>query len=472
MSRASSFGFVPKYLLRNWLSRQRIIHSSFEQAFFYEQNFHNYGLLWKNSDCIISGIPALKRSIHATGCCYYPERNYYELLGVPKGATREEIKKAFHLLAKKYHPDANKNNPSAKRKFQEIRDAYETLHDSEKRSRYDQTLHNTGKRAQYDQNQYRSSEDVKYAGGSAGGFRYAYRADFSDSFHKIFSEIFENEAEDLATDVQVELSLSFDEAAKGCTKHLSFDANVPCDYCEGLGSPLNAKFRVCPVCEGSGRVTVPPFTTTCSTCRGSGKIIKDHCVACKGLGIVEGVKEVKVTIPAGVDSGDTIRVPKAGNAGRRAAQTGTLHIKLKVAEDQIFTRDGADVHLDSNITFTQAILGGKVEVPTLLGKTQVKIPKGVQHGQLVVLRGKGFPRSGIFVDHGDLYVHFRIKFPIVINERQRAILEEFAKEEIMNENSSTLAGNWWRRILDHVTRPNFMLNFSVAIFILLVLTRL
>lgn len=470
MSRTRSLGFVSKYLFRNWLFRQCSIDSSIEQALVYRHYFSSYSFVHKNAEFMTAEIPSLKRFIHATGCRYYPERNYYEVLSVSKEASREEIKKAYHLLAKKYHPDTNKNNPSAKRKFQEIRDAYETLHDSEKRAQYDQTLQEPGKRAQYGQERYKNSEDVRYAGGT-GGFRYTYRTDFSNSFHKIFSEIFENQAEDFATDVQVELSLSFDEAAKGCTKHISFDANVPCDHCDGYGYPLNAKLRPCPVCGGAGRVTIPPFTTTCSTCRGSGRIVTNHCVACKGLGIVEGVKELKVTIPSGVDSGDTIRVPKAGNAGRGGAQTGTLHIKIKLAENQVFTRDGADVYVDSNITFIQAMLGGKVEVPTLLGKAQLKIPKGVQHGQLVVLRGKGFPRSGILVDHGDLYVRFRIEFPTVVNERQRAILVEFAKEEIMHENSSTLNGNWWHYVLNHVTRPKFMLKFSFAILVLLMLTR-
>ncbi|KAE9458891.1 hypothetical protein C3L33_09218, partial [Rhododendron williamsianum] len=147
----------------------------------------------------------MKRFIHATGCCYSPKRDYYEILGVSKDASRDEIKKAFHALAKKYHPDANKNSPSAKRKFQEIRDAYEE--------------------------RYRSSQDVKYTANDAEGFQYASSPQFSGSFHKIFSEIFENEAENFASDIQVELSLSFSEAATGCTKHLSFDASVPCDSC-------------------------------------------------------------------------------------------------------------------------------------------------------------------------------------------------------------------------------------------------
>ncbi|KAI8548332.1 hypothetical protein RHMOL_Rhmol07G0266400 [Rhododendron molle] len=266
-------------------------------------------------------------------------------------------------LAKKYHPDANKNSPSAKRKFQEIRDAYEE--------------------------RYRSSQDVKYTANDAEGFRYASSPQFSGSFHKIFSEIFENEAENFASDIQVELSLSFSEAATGCTKHLSFDASVPCDSCDGLGYPLNAKARICPACDGVG---------------------KEYCRACRGSGVAEGVKEVKATIPAGVETGDTICVPKAGfccgllvfnflfclqssspcwPSMLIVISSEMSYCGIQVAEDPIFARDGADVYVESNITFTQAIMGGKVVVPTLSGKVEVKIPKGVQHGQLMKLRGKG-----------------------------------------------------------------------------------
>ncbi|XP_060217884.1 chaperone protein dnaJ 1, mitochondrial isoform X2 [Lycium barbarum] len=381
-------------------------------------------------------FPPSKHFFHSTGACYSAERDYYEILGVSRDSSRDEIKKAFHALAKKYHPDANKNNPSAKRKFQEIRDAYEILQDPQKRAQYDMM-----------KEQPSSTEDVNYNYGNGNDFRYSYSTQFSDSFQKIFSEIFENEAENLTQDIQVELSLSFSEAAKGCTKHLSFDADVPCDSCNGTGYPLNSKPKVCPTCQGIGRVTIPPFTATCSTCKGSGRVIKERCRACKASGVVEAIKDVKVTIPAGVDSGDTIRVPKAGHAGRRGMQSGCLFIKLK------------------------AILGGKVDVPTLSGKTKIQVPKGVQPGQLVVLRGKGLPRKGFLVDHGDQYVRFRIDFPTALNERQRAIMEEFAQEEIVNGDYMDGEVNLWQQLLERVSNPKFVVEFSLLIVILLLLIK-
>ncbi|XP_022773110.1 chaperone protein dnaJ 1, mitochondrial-like isoform X1 [Durio zibethinus] len=439
------------------LNRERALHSC------------SFGI-GKPVDFTATGMPLRERYFHATGSCCSAKQDYYEIIGVPKNATRDEIKQAYRALAKKYHPDANKNNPSAKRKFQEITDAYKTLQDSEKRREYDRKM------------RARSSEDMEYGANDAEGFRfydasgaqgfkYTYGTNFSDSFCKIFSEIFEDEMDQFAPDIQTKLLLSFSEAAKGCTKDLSFDAFVPCDSCDGRGYPPNAKVKVCPTCRGTGTVAIPPFTSTCNTCKGSGRIIKEHCMSCQGSGVVEGVKEVKVTIPAGVDSGDTIRVPEAGNIRRRGSQPGNLFIRIKVAEDPVFVRDGADVYVNSNISFTQAILGGTVEVPTLSGKIQVKIPKGCQHGELLVLRDKGLPKHGFLVHHGDQYVRFRVYLPTAINDRQRAILEELAGEETNNENDSTVEGNWWETILERVTAPKFMIEFSLLLLILLFLKR-
>ncbi|GMH31377.1 hypothetical protein Nepgr_033220 [Nepenthes gracilis] len=413
----------------------------------------------KSFDYAITSVPYRKRCFHATGVCYSNEQDYYDILGVSKNASHDEIRKAYHELAKKYHPDTNRNNPSAKRKFQEIRDAYETLQDSEKRAQYNKRL-NEG------------SPNLEYSFGDEENFRRAYRTHFSDSFHKIFSEIFEDETESFAADIQVELLLSFIESAKGCTKHLSFDAYIPCDSCHGRGHPLDAMTKVCPTCRGAGRVTIPPFTSTCSACKGMGRIINENCRTCKGLGVVEGVKEVNITIPAGVDSGDTIRVPKAGNSGGRGMQSGNLYIKIKVADDPIFTREGTDIYVDANISFTQAILGGKIEVTTLSGKMQLDIPKGVQPGQLLVLRGRGLPKHGFLVNSGDQYVRFRINFPMTVNERQRAILEEFEAEEIMRGNSSSSKGSWWRQILERAMGPTFMLDFSLFLLMLLFLKKI
>jgi len=380
------------------------------------------------------------RSFHATGHCCSIEKDYYRILGVPKDASQDDIKKAFHFLAKKYHPDTNKGNTSTKRMFQEIRDAYETLRDPSKREQYDM-LFSRGSRGRFD-----GSYHDTFSGSNNRNhdpfteFHRHNDGHFSSKFYKIFSEVFQQETNMRANDIEVELSLSFSEAANGCIKKVSFSAKNVCDSCGGRGHLANARKYVCPSCNGLGRITTYPFTTTCGFCRGAGKVIRDNCLTCEGSGVVDGVKNVEVKLPAGIDSGDTIHVREAGDSGGLGTQHGSLYIKIQVANDPVFRRDGADVHVDKKISFTQAMLGGKVEVPTLNGKTEVKIPKGVQPGHVVVLRGKGLPNlSGYF---GDQYVRFQIHFPSVVTERQRALLEEFILEEATKEQNTSIVGNW------------------------------
>ncbi|KAJ3695843.1 hypothetical protein LUZ60_001220 [Juncus effusus] len=403
------------------------------------------------------------RAFHATARL---EKDYYEILGVSKDSSQDEIKKAFHALAKKYHPDTNKNNEASKRKFQEIRNAYEVLRDPSKRAQYDQGSSEEKEELRY--NETGGFNRKKYHD-PFSGFHRNNRDPFSDNFYKIFSEVFENEGDIYADDIEVVLKLSFSEAAKGVIKQLSVNAKVFCDSCDGRGYSLNAKLYKCPKCHGVGRVTVFPFTTVCDYCRGSGKIIKDYCLLCKGEGVVDGTRTVNVQIPAGIDEGDVIKVHEAGNSGRKGINPGNLFINLQIEKDPVFERDGSDIYVDTKISLTQAILGGKIEVPTLSGKTKVTIPKGVKPGQLLVLRGKGLPKQARYLDYGDQYIRFRVNFPSSVNERQRAILEEFAIEESTKENDEYSEGNWWQQLIGRLTGPNLMLGLAFLLLINLIL---
>ncbi|KMZ67711.1 Chaperone protein dnaJ 1, mitochondrial [Zostera marina] len=400
--------------------------------------------------------PMLNRFFHATGFFSAMQRSYYEILGVSEDSKAEDIRKAFHRLAKKYHPDANKNNPAAKRKFQEIREAYETLRDPDKRAQYNEMNMSGG------------TERMSYGGSSSQRYQTTNQDPFSNSFYHIFSEVFENDRERFAPDIQVAISLSFSEAARGCTKHLSFSAHAMCNSCYGTGHKNSAKPKRCSMCRGTGRVTIFPFTSTCSSCNGRGLVIEDNCLECNGSGVLEGIKDVDVAIPPGVDSGDLIHVPKAGNSGARGVQPGDLHIKLHVDKHPIFSREGADIYVDSQISFVQAILGGNVKVPTLSGQHEIEIPRGVQPGQLLILKGKGLPRHVGIIDRGNQYVRFCIHFPTSINERQRAILEEFAEDEFLEEDMS-MPSSWWDRINDRLFNRGFLLEITMIFLFLLFL---
>ncbi|KAI4976185.1 hypothetical protein ZWY2020_049792 [Hordeum vulgare] len=389
------------------------------------------------------------RFFHSTGQRYSMEKDYYNILGVTKDASQDEIKKAFQSLAKKYHPDTNRGNTAAKRAFQEVRGILrQTLRDPSKRQQYDMLFsrgsdaNSTGGRGEFDGSYQDPFSGFKKQNNDP--FAEFYRQNdgpFSNQFYKVFSEVFQHDVDVHASDIETERI------------------------------PANARKYVCPSCKGAGKVSMYPFTSICTTCRGFGKVIKDHCLTCRGAGVVDGMKYANVIIPAGVDSGDTIHVREAGNSGGHGAIPGSLYIKLQVASDPVFVRDGADVHVDKKISFTQAMLGGKIEVPTLDGKTEIKIPRGVQPGQVVILRGKGLElpnRAGYF---GDQHVRFKIHFPLNVNERQRALLEDFAAEEATKEESFFAKGNWSELIVENMKNQNFMIGLGFVMLIYLMLSK-
>ncbi|KAG6402801.1 hypothetical protein SASPL_135014 [Salvia splendens] len=383
------------------------------------------------------------RSIHSTAQL---SRDYYDLLGVSKSATAPEIKKAYYGLAKKLHPDTNKDDPEAEKKFQEVQKAYEVLKDEVKRQQYDQLGH----------------EAFEHAGNGEGpGFD-----PFGDSFHDIFknSDIFNIFNSDMGgEDVKATIELSFMEAVQGCTKTMSIMTDLGCNTCGGTGVPPGTKPQTCKRCRGSGMVVSQAghvtLQSTCPNCGGTGKIVSSLCKSCKGRRVVRGTKTVKLNVMAGVmtlEEGlvvdgvghdETIKMPRNGGVDPDGNQHGDLYVKIKVREDPVFRREGADIHVDATLSITQqpfhacfpflsdehvdsfeAILGGMIRVPTLTGEVVVKVRPGTQPGQKVVLKKKGIKVRNSF-SLGDEYVHFKVSIPTNLTERQRQLVEELAKEE-------------------------------------------
>ncbi|KAL6560451.1 hypothetical protein OROGR_004010 [Orobanche gracilis] len=383
-----------------------------------------------------SGNTGGARSIHSTAQL---SRDYYDLLGVSKSATSSEIKKAYYGLAKKLHPDTNKDDPEAEKKFQEVQKAYEVLKDEEKRQQYDQLGHEAFERV---------------GNGEGPGFSDPFGPGFNP-FKDIFG-MFRKGGED----VKVLVELSFMEAVQGCTKTLSILTNLACDTCGGSGVPPGTRPETCKRCRGSGMVTSEQgpymvFQSTCPNCGGSGKIVSG-CQWFEGTldnNIGELVKQINLLLAteflqvvqgrAGsqraqnsevechgrcVDNNETIKIPRSGGADPDGNQPGDLYVMIKVREDPVFRREGADIHVDAVLSISQAILGGTIKVPTLSGDVVVKVRPGTQPGQKVVLRKRGIKERNSF-SYGNGFVHFNVSIPTNITQRQRQLIEEFAKEE-------------------------------------------
>ena len=361
------------------------------------------------------------------------KRDYYEVLGVSKGASEDEIKKAYKKLARKYHPDMNPGDKEAEEKFKEVNEANEVLSDPEKKARYDQFGF--------------AGVDPSYGGGAgaggygaggygAGGFDFG---DLGDIFGSFFGGGFGGaqrrnpNAPQRGESIRASVTISFTEAAFGCEKEITVDRSEQCPTCKGNGCAAGTTPEVCPTCRGTGTVQVRRQTpmgvfassAPCTKCGGTGRIIHQPCPDCRGQGAVRKRRSIKVTIPAGIDDGQTISLRGQGHAGKNGGPHGELLINIMVQPHELFHREGTSVFCEAPITYAQAVLGGTLEIPTIDGKVKYDIPEGTQTGSVFRLRGKGIPvLNGR--GRGDQYVTVTIETPKNLNKEQKEALKKFS----------------------------------------------
>ncbi len=351
-------------------------------------------------------------------------KDYYAILGVSRNADREEIKRAYKRLAKKYHPDVNKDDPEAEKRFKEVNEAAATLGDEEKRRQYDRLGHEA------------FTKEAKHGAGP-GGFDFSgfgADMDFGDIFESFFGDAFgrRSGSRRRGADLRYDLELSLEEAAFGVKRRITIRREVACPACDGLGGK---RVETCGSCHGTGairRVQRTPFglfqtSGPCGTCNGQGQQVKELCTRCDGTGLVEETKGLDVDIPAGVEDSTRLRVPGEGAAGPRGAPAGDLYLFLSVASHDVFQRDGDDIYLSAPITFFQATFGAEVTLPTLDGKAKLKIPAGTQSGTVFRLRGKGIVslRSRA---RGDQLVTVQVVTPTRMTKAQERALRDAAQE--------------------------------------------
>lgn len=352
------------------------------------------------------------------------KRDYYEVLGVPKTATQDEIKKAYKNLAKKYHPDLNPDSKTAESKFKEINEAFEVLGDEQAKARYDQFGHN--------------DPGAGFGQGGFGGFgQGGFGANpFGDIFDSLFGNAGFGRAESShgpqkGADLRLDMTIAFEEAAAGIEREVSITRKENCTACGGSGAAPGTSRKKCPTCGGSGRVRSTQSTPfgqfqtvlTCSTCNGAGTIVEKPCKDCNGSGRVRRERKINVKVPAGVDNGSRLRMAGEGEGGINGGPPGDLYIYISVKPHKIFKRNGDDIICDFSITFTQAALGAEVEVPTLEGKAKMTIPEGTQTGTTFRMRGRGFPKLRGY-GKGDQHVKVKVVTPTHLSEEQKEILRQ------------------------------------------------
>lgn len=351
------------------------------------------------------------------------KRDYYEVLGVEKGATEDEIKKAYRKLARKYHPDVNKDNPQeAEAKFKEINEAYSVLSDPQKRAAYDQYGH--------------AATDPNFGAGGFGGFGDMGFDGFGDIFDMFFGGARTSQRRSgpqRGNDLRYDLEISFEEAAFGKETTIEVPRTEVCPTCHGNGAKPGTPIKTCPNCNGTGQVQVTQTTAfgrfvnvrTCERCHGEGKTIETPCTECRGSGRVRKVRKIEVKIPAGVESGSRLRVAGEGEAGLRGGSPGDLYIYIYVKKHPQFERQGNDVYSEIKLSITQAVLGTTVMVDTLDGKVELKIPEGTQHGTTFRMKGRGIT---YLKGHGrgDHYVRVKLTVPTKLSNEQRELFKKLA----------------------------------------------
>ena len=362
------------------------------------------------------------------------KRDFYEVLGVAKGASAEELKKAYRSKAKELHPDRNSDNPNAESLFKEVNEAYDILKDNDRKAAYDRYGH-----AAFEGGMGGSGQ--RGGGGGNGDFASA----FSDVFEDLFGDFMgrggggggNRSRAQRGSDLRYNLRVSLEESFKGVQKTISVPSSIACDTCRGTGAEGGSEPITCPTCSGMGKVRAQQgfFTVerTCPTCNGAGQIVKNPCKSCSGAGRIERDRSLSVNIPAGVETGTRIRLASEGEAGMRGGPSGDLYIFIEVKEHPIFQRDGVNLFCRVPVTMPTAAIGGEVEVPTIDGgKSRVKVPAGAQTGKQMRLRAKGMPalRGG---GVGDMLIELAVETPVNLTARQRELLREF--EALSAENN-------------------------------------
>lgn len=374
------------------------------------------------------------------------KRDYYDVLGVSKNASDDEIKKAHRKLAKKHHPDLNQGNEEAAEKFKELNEAYEVLSDKEKRGKYDQFGF--------------AGVDPSYGAGAGGGFGGFDMGDLGDIFGSFFGGGFgssnaRRNAPQRGQTIQKRVMLSFEEAAFGCEKEITIDRTESCDDCGGSGAEKGTSADTCSNCRGTGTVTQAQRTplgvfqtqAACPNCRGTGKIIKKPCTKCGGAGRIQKSRTLKVNIPAGIDDGQSIQLRGQGGAGANGGPSGDVLVTISIRPHPLFTREGADVICEMPITFTQAALGDTLQVPTIDGKIEYTLPEGTQPGKVFRMRGKGIQHvSGR--GRGDQYVRVVLEVPTNLTDRQKELLREF--ESTTTDENQQQRKTFWDKVKDTV----------------------